>query len=206
MRMTLVRSVFAAATVVCATAQADVVYNWQTLSPFPQDPQLPLSGRLVIDDSAWVAGSFKQGQNFLSGGLRVDPDSALIRFEFTPGPRINFRAPFQQIYSFDGSIGVGPSLFLTGSIRANDTFADIAMSGGPIWTITSLGQDLAGPCFDRVTGGGLRCDGDRSGATGAWVLDLSSAPVLGRISLPGTVPLLALTWVAAVAGLRKRKG
>lgn len=93
MRAVFFQGALAAALMVCATAQADVAYNWQTLGPFPQDPQLQLSGRLVMDDSAWVAGSFIQSRTFLSGRLLANPDSPLVSFEFTPGPRIDFRAP-----------------------------------------------------------------------------------------------------------------
>lgn len=202
----LLKGAVAAAAMLCATAQADVVYNWGHISGFTNDQfNRTISMRLVLDDAAWQSGSIRYSDNVLiarDGPTLPDPASPVLRFEASLSSGLNISPRTANLLVLHANLDVNPGGNLAGSLFLLTDFAHINLSGGPLWTINNFNTDSGSGCgpFPFVSD---PC----TGATGRWVLDQSTRPDgrPGRVPIPGTLSLMALASFGIAAGLRKRK-
>lgn len=217
----------------CGTAaQADVVYNWQTLTGHPTVDAF--SARIVVSDDAWERGFTRIGReggstsasycsssvelcgaglpagegpdaDFVSIGLSIRSDGENI-----PGAwsEINLRTGTGYMDRLIAAGGLSLGALLGGSLFFQDNMSELRMSsdGRNVWTLERFNTDN-GP-----SGGGPNCytgdplpdqvDGSCYGITGLFVLDRDTLP--GEVPLPGTLALMAVAGLGLGAVRRRR--
>jgi len=158
-------------------ANAGIVYNWIQESA-PESMPYTATGRIEFDPSYWPNGTIELSETCFSS---LPPPASPCGGK--PPPQL---LDFHFGLNRDSSVDLGGRIFiiggahfdingaspLRGSLFFADDDADLSMSSledSPIWRIGLYASD-AGPreCFFSP-----HC----SGATGRWVLDLSSIPV-----------------------------
>lgn len=190
----------------CGSASAGVIYNWHQLSA---SPTIDLSsGRIEITDAAWLSGhvnvdythgipldspvidlTFMTGHSCLSGDGLCPPISVFA------GEHPDFAgyvvADLTAVLTF-GDV-------MTGGIYAMDFQTQLQMGSGesPLWTIGQFRSEDG--CFF-----GENDEQSCSGATGEWVLDPDSLPVVS-IPEPGVAGLFGLGLLGLAVSLRRHR-
>ena len=151
-------------------ATADVIYNWEELTPSPAGIQF--KGRISIDDFAWRSGGPLVGLDATpdlsceSGGV-----TGMFRPFFDPNSAEDpcYHLAFYTHYS----LGIRNDGVLTGYLYYFDSGMDfeVGMGGADIWDVSVFTFGAFG------TGCNYLPREDCSGATGRWVLDRSTIPV-----------------------------
>lgn len=208
------------------SAQAGVVYNWQTVDTLGNTTTL--NGRIEITDNAWRSGHIDHEYTATcppncydldpSRGLDLsDPSSPVISFAFAVDGLehesfdINYlRGTGFWAYSGNHFDGITVGRTIDGSINAGTGEKGVGMESlDGIWTITTFSSDrVYAPCRDASTSDVdpdalSRC----SGMTGRWMLDASTVPNLAQLPTPSQVPLpgtLALLGIGLLAIAKRR--
>lgn len=187
-------------------ANATVVYHWTTV--FGAEYFEPLDGTLEISDAAWRAGSLSYDFTQYDG-FPGDPDSPIVASLFSvstegfnlgiaiwpPSGTNLLDSSLSAQLGFDRATGL-----LTGSLYANNTDSDYAMSSnasGTLWTITAFNTDA-------TLGWGCGITGTCSGATGFWKIDAGTIPVPEPTALG--LSLLGLGLLVSAMVLRRKCG
>jgi hypothetical protein len=209
-----------------AAAQADVIYNWQTIDSAGSN--MELSGQLIVTDEAWRSGSVTYRHDagcYPAPACFIDPDSPVLLLEFAAefdgtGIRVwneyregngafgdGQRSGVSVAFVGDGLVGGDvffgrASIFNGGSVQ----YMELKYNGATTWELLAIMN------FDNVIGcryteppDELQCPR----VIGRWVLDASTVPV----SAPGTLGLAGaslfllavrrrLGYKATVAGMR----
>lgn len=214
-----IRSLAVAAALLCATgAQADVVYNWQQISP---SATIAASfGTLTLADFAASGGPYNLERSTFGGPSPSGP-SPITNLSFTlvnpfgSNYTIGFSGSSAGLQIFPGSPGSSLSIQglqvdqsgLVGQIRYGNTDPEaislLSDQATGRWTVAAFDTDGIRPCYGRLDGK-TAADFARyncSGATGVWVLASAGT---GTVPVPGTAPLVALASIAAM-GIFRRK-
>lgn len=193
------------------SAQAGVVYNWETIDSAgyisPATGLSPVfSGRIEIDDAVWLSGSASHVNTpvcppwMCSGPADFsDPANPVLQFSFDglerPGWAIDLRYRTGQgvVVQSIGEFSLVFGALMSGSVEASNGETGLTMSSvGSLWTISYFDSDAGRFCAVPAD----HC----AGVTGLWVLDLATIPV----PAPGTLALI-LPWAALGLGALRRK-
>lgn len=221
----MIRSLMAAsacAAVLCSSAaQADVVYNWHQAGSGPLVASS--SGRLVVTDAAYLAGSVSYTILNNIGPQAVGGAGATVFDCLPPSSGVACRDPAAPIISFSlgavsavtdipGGVGISPRNFLN-TLAAGSfvlTLGDL-LSGridvgafGQTDEVHLFGTGASWTARYATDNHGLPGCDTGQGCTffGAWLLDATTVP--GFVPEPGVLPLLALGALGVAASLRRR--
>ena len=190
----------------CGAAQADIVYNWQTLDS--NGATSTILGQIRLTDQAVGGGSvdFQPTRctympwTCAPGEERGDPASPIVSFMFRLDDgfpwvyeNIHEGLGFQDAQRVSVSVLASGGLLRSGHIASGGSNAGIEMSGSDgLWTISFLSSELSAPDFRA-------CWLDACpGITGQWVLDSAYVPA------PSTLPLVLLGLAGAGAVLSRK--
>lgn len=203
-----IMKLLAALLLASSTAQAGVVYNWQTIGGSERE----LVGQLEFSLDAWNAGAVNYVYDIYppfpcieacSEEALAVPDAPVIRFTFNAigadvggGVYLNYPAGLVGQEDENGSeyeLALEP--MLRGNIYGSGTGNYLVMhSDADIWSMEWYNFDGTGsPC--KLEDDNSRCEG----VTGRWVLAQSSLEAQARaaVPIPGTLALVGLGLVLA---------
>lgn len=188
--------IFAGALALAGAAQADVVYNWQTIDDNGSTVQI--DGQLIVTDDAWRAGAIDYFHLPCSSSPDCigDPDGPVIGLYFyVDGSKFSWTMhEYREGLGFEDQqpswvqAEFGPTLSW-GYIASGGTHAHMEMSSvGDLWTVFILSTDR----FEGREEEGAENPSCWLTAcpeiTGRWILDQSTVPF--QVPLPGTLALL----------------
>lgn len=181
-----------------STAQANVVYNWESLAG--TDDFTVAEGQLIITDSAYLKGSLSTDY-FMREGFEPFRDSPILKAqvlitgpnEFVSNTLSAFpRKPYDYVgaYELAAGIGIAPNGLRGGFyIRTTEANVELNADDAGIWTASGYSSDNATTSECSYIGNNCR------GATGRWVLDEDSLVGIG-VPEPGSLILLGLAGIA----------
>lgn len=195
------RLILVASLAFASEANAGLVYNWVQESAPESMPYIG-TGRIELDPSYWPNGTIELSETCFSslpppaspcGGK---PPTQLLDFHFGLNKDSSVDLGGRIFVIGFGNFDINGASPLRGSFYFADDDANLSMSsleGSTLWRISLYASD-AGPreCFFSP-----RC----SGATGRWVLDLSSVPV----PEPSSAALLGFGLLPLSAFIRRRR-